>query len=156
MRAWVTAWLDRMFLRGLRAAVEGLYPPSHNGAPDGVATDLAARTEAHVRKLPTSVRVQVMAMFVAIELLPLLVAPWRGRFSARSPSERVAMIGRWRASWLDPFRLLATGLHAQLQMIYLSHPAVSAFIGEYKPVAYPDDTYPMAIRPLPPIDGGAP
>jgi hypothetical protein len=150
VRRWLEVVLDRIVTRAVRAAVEALYPPSRNGAPDGVDTDLANRTLSHINALPRTVRVQVKAMFLAVELLAPIAAPGGLFFSWRSPARRLADVQRWRHSWVDPLRLIATGLHAQLQMIYLSHPKVSAFMGEYKTVAYPDDPYVMPIGPLPP------
>lgn len=154
----VLRFLDRRFVACLRAAVEALYPPSDNGAPDGTATDLARRTEAHIRSLPRTVRRQVQAMFIAIELLSPVMSPGGGWFSHRSPARRLADVTRWRGSDWSAIRLLSTGLHAQLQMLYLSHPAVSAFLGEYKPNPHPEDSYPMAIRAMPeaPYDPAAP
>ncbi|MFM2162554.1 MAG: hypothetical protein RLZZ383_2066, partial [Pseudomonadota bacterium] len=40
VRRWLEVVLDRIVTRAVRAAVEALYPPSRNGAPDGVDTDL--------------------------------------------------------------------------------------------------------------------
>ncbi|HMV66481.1 MAG TPA: hypothetical protein PKA64_06490, partial [Myxococcota bacterium] len=101
---------------------------------------------------------QVMAMFVAIELLAPILSPGAGCFSRRAPARRLADVTRWRRSSWAPLRLLATGLHAQLQMLYLSHPSVSLFVGEYKPNAHPEDRYPMPVRPMPaaPYDPAGP
>jgi hypothetical protein len=140
-------WFDRRFVDGLHASCEALYPPSRNGAPDAEATDLGRRTEAYVRRLPPTIRVQVMLLFAAIEVLAPVLAPLGGRFSRRSPERRLRDVLRWRASRVYPLRLLGNALHAQLQMLYLSHPAVTAFLGEHKPVAYPDDRFPVEIRP---------
>lgn len=145
----VLRWLDPTFLRSLRASVEALYPPSPNGAPDGEATQLAARTEAYIRAMPISVRVQLVALHVAVEWLTPLLAPLGRRWSRRTPAARLAVIRGWRASGVYPVRLLGNALHAHLQMLYLSHPDVVRFIGEYKPVAYPDDPFPIDIRPVP-------
>lgn len=146
---FVRRWLDRRYVAAVYAAAEGLYPPSPNGAPDARDTDLGRRTDLYVRRLPPTVRVQVMALFVAIELLTPVLAPFGGRFSRRSPERRLAAVLRWRASSIYPLRLLGNALHAQLQMLYLSHPAVLRFIGEYKVVAYADDPFPVDIRPRP-------
>lgn len=141
--------LDAVFVRCLRAAAEALYPPSHNGAPDAEATELARRDEAYIRALPPSSRLQVMALYVAIELFAPILAPGGSFFSWRTPARRLAAVQGWRHSRIYPLRLLGNAVHAQLSMIYLSHPAVVAFIGEYKPVAYPGDAFQVEIRPVP-------
>jgi hypothetical protein len=142
-------WFDRRFVDGLHASCEALYPPSHNGAPDAKGTDLGPRTEAYVRRLPPTIRVQVMLLFAAIEVFAPVLAPFGGWFSRRTPERRLRAVLRWRASNVYPLRLLGNAVHAQLQMLYLSHPTVTAFLGEHKPVAYPDDRFPVEIRPRP-------
>lgn len=153
MRAWLSGvlsrWIDRTFLAGLSAAAEALYPPGDSGAPDGVATDLVARNTAYIRRMPTSTRVQLTALYVALELFTPILAPFGPRFSRRTPAQRLAVIMGWRHSRVYGLRLLGNAVHAQLQMLYLSHPAVVHFIGEYKPVDYPDDPFRVDIAPVP-------
>jgi hypothetical protein len=136
-------------VEGLRGLVEALYPPNDLGAPDGVATDLVRRTQGYVARLPPSVRWQIRLLFAAVEVLAPVLAPVGRRLSRRSPAARLRAVAGWRASHLYPLRLLGNAVHAQLQMMYLSHPSVVRFVGEYKPVANPDDAFPMRIQPLP-------
>lgn len=145
---WVLARLEGRFERVVLALAEALYPPNRLGAPSGADAEVGPRTVAHVRRLPLSVRRQVMLMFIAVELFTPLLDPLGGFMSARSPARRLVTIRRWRASRLHVLRLLGLGIHAQLQMLYLSHPAVLAYIGEYKPVRYPDDALDVEIRPM--------
>jgi hypothetical protein len=145
----IVGWFDRRFVDGVRGTTEALYPPNDVGAPDAVTTALAERTIAYVRRLPPSIRVQVTALFVVIEIFAPVLAPIGGWFSRRSPERRLRDVVRWRASRIYPLRLLGNALHAQLQMLYLSHPSVVRFIGEYKPVAYADDAFQVEIRPRP-------
>lgn len=146
---FVQRWFEARYLDGMRALVEALYPPNDLGAPDGVGTDLARRTEAYVRRLPPSIRLQIRLLFVVVELLAPVLAPFGGRMSRRSPSTRLAVVAGWRGSRFHVLRLLGNAVHAQLQMMYLSHPDVVRFVGEYKPVANPGDAFPMRIQPLP-------
>lgn len=149
MPGFVQRWFEARYLDGMRALAEALYPPNDLGAPDGVATDLARRTEAYVRRLPPSIRFQIMLLFAVVEVFAPVLAPLGRRMSRRPPAARLRAVVGWRGSRFYPLRLLGNAIHAQLQMLYLSHPSVVRFVGEYKPVANPGDPFPMRIQPLP-------
>lgn len=140
------AWVQRAFERAVHALAEALYPANALGAPDGSSTQLGPRTVSHVLRLPRGVRVQVMALFLAANWLAPVLSPVGGPLSWRAPAARLSAVQGWRHSQVYLLRLMGNGLHAQLQMLYLSHPAVSAHIGEHKPVAYPHDAYAVTIR----------
>lgn len=144
-----STWIESIWHAGLRAAVEGLYPPDPHGAPDGVSTNLYTRHLAYIRSLPPSHRFLLPLLFFGIELLPLLLSPWAGRFSRRTPQARAALITSWREGRIFVLRSLGDALRATLQMSYLSHPSVLRHMGEYKTVAYPEDKFDMPIHPSP-------
>jgi hypothetical protein len=144
-----STWIENIWHTGLRASVEGLYPPDPGGAPDGVTTDLYARHLAYIRSLPPSHRFLLPLLFFGIELLPLLLSPWAGRFSRRTPQARAALITSWREGRVFALRGLGDALRATLQMVYLSHPSVLRHMGEYKTVAYLEDKLDMPIHDSP-------
>ena len=139
-------WLfDRAFQRGVHAASEALFPENSDGIPDFRDTDLVARTESYVRRLPPSQRYLVALMFIAAELFtPILMLGW-GPMSRRSPERRRADI-QWMRKALFPLCLFGDALKAALSMIYLSHPLVVAHTGEFKVRENPGDEFVVEIR----------
>lgn len=139
---------DHFWHDGLHATVEGLYPPDPGGAPDAVVTNLEVRTRAYIQSQPPTHRFLLPLLFFGVELLPLILSPWAGRMSRRTPQARRELVTAWRASPVFALRGLGDALRATLQMVYLSHPAVLRHIGEYKTVAY-DDGFDMPIHDSP-------
>jgi hypothetical protein len=139
-------WMfDRAFRDGVRSSSEALFPRNPSGAPDYEDTQLVARTERYVRGLPPSQRYLVALLFIAVELFaPVLMLGW-GRFSSRSVERRRLGVERMRAAWL-PVYIVADALKAALTMIYLAHPKVVAFTGEFKVRKNPGDRYVVEIR----------
>jgi hypothetical protein len=138
-------WFDQAFRDGVRASCEAMFPVGH-AAPSHLDVQLAPRLESHVRRLPPSQRRLVALMFIAVELAAPVLMPGWGRFSRRTPERRL----RDLQALCDrpyPLYLIATALRAQVGMLYLTHPATSAFMGEYKVTARPDDPYQIATRP---------
>jgi hypothetical protein len=124
----LTRWIDRTWRTSVAATSEALFPEGC-GVPGHAATELVPRTEAYVLALPPSQRPAVMLLFVAVEWLAPVLAPFGGRLSRRSPEERLAIVERWRESPV-PIRLLGDALRATLVMVYFSHPAVLAQFDE--------------------------
>jgi hypothetical protein len=91
----------------------------------------------------------VLALFLFVELAaPLIVpVPSLRRFSRLSLERRTAALRRWRSGRWAPLRLVGDALKAALSMVYLSHPLVSAFLGEYKTCARPADGAAMRHDP---------
>lgn len=133
------------YSRGLRAAAEALFPLS-DSAPDHAQTDLVRRSTEYVERLPPTQRQLLKLLFVAVELCAPIFSPGLRPFSRRSEETRRKNVSSWQSSWCYPLRLLGDALKATLQMIYLSHPAVVAHIGEYKVCAVPEDTFVVDIR----------
>lgn len=137
--------LERAFADGLHASCEALYPSTDSDAPDWEDTDLVRRTASYVDGLPPDQRRLLKLLFIGVELLSLLLAPLR-RFSRRPLAVRTRAIARWRASGILPLRLLGDALKSAVQMVYLSHPAVVRYAGEYKVWAHPADTFEIDVR----------
>jgi hypothetical protein len=129
----------------LRASCEALYPPTESGAPTWQDAELVPRMSAYVRGLPPTQRRLLKLMFLGVELFSLVATPGR-RFSSRPLAARIRALTRWRGSSILPLRLLGDALKSSVQMVYLTHPSVVAFIGEYKVWEHPDEAYPMPIR----------
>ncbi len=137
--------LEGSYRAGLAAAAEALFPPSDT-APDYEATELIPRATRYVERLPPPQRKLLKLLFIGTEFLALVLSPGFRRFSRRKPDRRRRNVNNWRTSWFYPARLLSDALKATLQMVYLSHPAVVAHIGEYKVSSNDEDVFPMEIR----------
>lgn len=123
-----------------------MFPGDDDGAPDWRQTQMVERTMSYIASLPTRMRRLVMLMYVAIELLAPVLFVGFGRFSRISAARRDRAMQRWRRSPLPHHRLLADALKAQLCMMYLSHPAVQAYIGAFKPCPHPNDPLNLPVR----------
>ena len=137
--------LEGAYEAGLRGAAEALFPRSEF-APDFEDTQLIPRSLEYVGALPPPQRKLLKVLFIALELCAPLLAPGFRRFSRRTPERRRAAVNGWLDSWFYPLRLLGDALKATLQMIYLSHPAAVAHIGEYKVSSVPGDGFDVPIR----------
>ena len=134
MFPFLPAFLDRAMTRAFSDAVaasaEALFPEGDPDLPGARGTDLAARTTDYVLGLPPSQRPLVALLFVAVEWLTIVLAPFGGRFSRRPAADRLAIVEGWRLSWIYPVRLMGDALRATLCMAYASHPDVLRAIGE--------------------------
>lgn len=137
--------LEPMYTLAVGAACEALFPVNTESAPDFEQTELVERTHAWVGGLPASQRKLVKLMFIGVELLAAIAGLGR-RFSRRSVASRESLVRRWRASGVLPLRLLGDALKSSLQMIYLSHPAVVRYLGEYKVWRHPNDPFEIDVR----------
>lgn len=137
--------LEGWYRRCLPAACESLYPPNDQAAPDYRQTDLPQRMATYVDRLPPGQRRLLKLMFIGVEAASVALAPFR-RFSSRAANVRRRAVRRWRASSVLPLRLLGDALKSALQMVYLSHPDVIRFIGEYKTWSHPGDALQMEVR----------
>ena len=133
--------------QGLSAAAEAMFPPNDLGAPDWQEAEVVGRTLRYVEALPPLQGRLVLALFLFVELAAPLLTPGLRRFSRLPRERRTAAIRRWRASRLQLLRLLGDAVKASMTMVYLSHPRVSAFIGEYKTCARPADAHTMRHVP---------
>lgn len=137
--------LEYWYRRCVPAACEALYPPHDGEAPDFIETDLPQRVASYVDTLPPPQRRLLKLMFIGVEAISLLLAPFR-RFSRRARTVRERAVRRWRASSVLPLRLIGDALKSSLHMVYLSHPTVMRHMGEYKVWSHPDHTYDMDVR----------
>jgi hypothetical protein len=137
--------MERAYRSGLCGAAEALFPLS-DAAPDFEDTQLIPRSLAYVDSLPPPQRKLLKLLFVAIEICAPVLSPGLRRFSRRSIERRRENVNAWRVSWVYPIRLLGDAVKTTLQMIYLSHPATVAHIGEYKVSAVPGDSFQVAVR----------
>ena len=129
----------RRALDGVAAVAEAMFPVNDLGAPDWKTAEVVPRTQLYVEALPPAQGRLVLALFVFVELAAPLLVPALGRFSRLSLERRTAALRRWRSSRWAPLRLVGDALKAAMSMVYLSHPLVSAFLGEYKTCARPAD-----------------
>jgi len=129
----------RRTLDGVAAVAEAMFPPNDLGAPDWKAAEVVPRTLLYAEALPPQQGRLVLALFLLVELAAPLLVPDLRRFSRLSRERRTAALRRWRSSRWAPLRLVGDALKAALSMVYLSHPLVSAFLGEYKTCARPAD-----------------
>jgi hypothetical protein len=137
----------RTAVDGLRATAEALYPVNDYGAPDWQTTEMVARTLEYWGELPPKQRLQLMALFVLIELGSTLFLFGFKRFSRHSVTRREQAVRRFRRSWLLPLRTLGDALKASTTVIYMSHSSVLAHIGMYSVCEHPDDPFPVLVRP---------
>jgi hypothetical protein len=129
----------RRALDGVAAVAEAMFPPNDLGAPDWKAAEVVRRTLLYAEALPPLQGRLVLALFLFVELAAPLLVPGLRRFSRLSRERRTTALRRWRSSRWAPLRLVGDALKAALSMVYLSHPLVSAYLGEYKTCARPAD-----------------
>jgi len=129
----------RRTLEGLAAVAEAMFPPNDLGAPDWQDAEVVRRTLLYAEALPPAQGRLILALFLFVELAAPLLIPGLRRFSCVPLARRTAAIRRWRGSRFQPFRLLGDAIKASMTMMYMSHPKVSAYIGEYKTCARPGD-----------------
>lgn len=118
---------------GLSSIAEAMFPANDVGAPDYVETDVVKRTLAYLDELPPKQARLILLLFIVVELAaPILCLSFR-RFSRMQVERRTESIRKWRASKVLLLRLLGDAVKAQMTMMYMSHPRVTAFIGERRP-----------------------
>jgi hypothetical protein len=140
------AVLGRLLEDGIRGVAQGLFPTNGFGAPDWEATEIVPRTLSYLAEMPSLQRRMLMLMFGAVELgAPLLVPGFR-RFSRLPPERRARAVRRWRSSPIFLFRLLGDGLKASMTMMYMSHPSVLAYTGQFTSCENPDDPCSVEVR----------
>ncbi len=139
-------WLAEALDDGIAAVSEATFPENAIGAPDWRSTEMVRRTHAYLDELPAKPRRLVVALFVFVELAaPLLTLSLR-RFSRLDAGRRAEVIRRWRRSGFFPLRLLGEALKATTTMMYMSHPSVAVYIGEYRACSRPLDAVQIPTR----------
>jgi hypothetical protein len=133
--------------RGIAATADAMFPPNAVGAPDWLQAEMLPRMLRYLDELPPRQRRLLLGLFVLVELGAPLMVPGLRRFSRLTPQRRLQAIGRWRASRLEPLRLVGDGLKMTMTMLYLAHPAVRRHIGELAPCAAPAGPAAAAEQP---------
>jgi hypothetical protein len=87
-----------------------------------------------------------MALSVFIELAAFTLIPGFKRFSAHPAARREQAVRAFRRSRLLPLRLLGDALKASTTVMYMSHPAVLAYIGMYSGCERPTDPLVVEVR----------
>lgn len=132
---------------GIEGAAAALFPPNDLGAPDWRQTDMAERAMIWIDALPPTQHLLLLTLFVLLELvLSWLLFVGLGRFSRLPVERRTAAIRRWRTSRLYLVQMLGMGIKASLTMIYVSHPAVLTYLGQYAACDRPEDPLRVAVR----------
>lgn len=132
---------------GLTAMAEVVMPENDFGAPDWRSTSIVPRTFEYLDELPPRSRAMLLLLFVGVELgAPFLLFCF-SRFSCLSKERRLRAIEGWANSRFLAFTLIGDSIKAVLVMMYLSHPSVSDYMGEYKTCSQPEDPLEMLIRP---------
>ncbi len=139
-------WANRV-RDGITALSEATFPENDLGAPDWKSTDMVRRTFEYLEELPPPQRRLLSLLFLFVELGALVLVLGFRRFSRIAPLRRAAIIRRWRRSRLLPLRMLGDAVKATTTMMYMSHPSVAAYIGEYRVCSHPDDPLRIDVRP---------
>jgi len=124
-------FLQRHAEAGLSAAAEALFPVNDLGAPDYRTTDVVARMLSYLRLLPARQRRLILSLFALLELGAPLLLLRPGRFSRLPVGTREQAIRRFRASRFLPLRVIGDAVKASMTMMYMSHPAALAHVGEF-------------------------
>src|SRR5688572_24611162 len=122
-----------------------MFPGNDLGVPDWRATELVNRTLEYIDELPPPQRRLLMSLFLVLELLGGLLTGRPRRFSRLAVAVREEAVRGWRASKLHLLRMLGDSLKAVLTMVYASHPAVMAYLGEYRSCEHPGDGVAMRV-----------
>jgi len=133
MIPWLPAplsrWFDNAFHAGLHASAEALFPEAP-GMPGFEEVEMERRMVLYIRALPPEQSPMVALLYVLVEYLAWVVAPWKGRLSRRTIPDRLALVQGWRDSRIWPLQVVGDALRASLCMVYFSHPAVMRAYGE--------------------------
>jgi hypothetical protein len=139
-------WAKRT-VDGIAALSEATFPKNDLGAPDWESTRMVERTLEYLDELPPKQRRLVSLLYVFVELAAIFLVGGFRRFSKHSVERRSAVIRAWRQSRWLVFRVLGDAIKATTTMMYMSHPAVLAYIGEYRACAHPGDSVEIEVRP---------
>jgi hypothetical protein len=111
----------------IQAAAEVLFPEGAGLPVVGPDAHLPLYVDHHLAALPRTQRLQIRALLLLCEHLPLVApapqAGGRDRFSALPPTARIAVLERIAGHADLRVRLLFTALRAVLALGYLGHPA---------------------------------
>jgi len=141
---------------GLSAMAEVVLPENDFGAPDWKETHIVSRTFEYLEELPARSRKLILLLMIGVELAAPVLLLCFSRFSKLSKERRLRAIEGWSQSRFLAFSLIGDSIKAVLVMMYLSHPKVSEYMGEYKNCAQPEDPMQMPIHPdalVEPISG---
>ena len=138
--------MDGKIAKIIRGLGEVMFPRNDRGIPDYQITELENRTLAYLKLLSPFTRLSLVLLYFGAEyVFPLL--SWRpGRMSHMSPSKRLKILSKLKTANSYYIRSLTDGLKANLTMIYMSHPSVSNYIGEYKTCINPEDSFQINIK----------
>lgn len=129
MTAQARDLLRRTALTGFQAVCEALYPDNNLGAPSWRDAEMVDRAAILWDELPPESALLLQTLYASLELGGALLAPSLGPLSKLPIDRRLTLLKRWKAG-LFPFRFLAEAIKSSSTMVYMSHPAVSAYIGE--------------------------
>ena len=133
-------------LPSIAALSEATFPENDIGAPDWKSTRMVERTVEYLCELPPPQRRLLLLLFLFVEFAALFLVFGFRRFSKLSVSRRTAALRGWRRSTFTPFRMLGDAVKATTTMMYMSHPAVIAHIGEYRVCDWPSDAVQIGVR----------
>ena len=109
------------------SAAEVLFPGGAGLSVAGIDAHLPHYVDRHLCALPRAKRLQIRALFLAFEHLPLIVPGnepgGRRRFSSLSAASRESVFDRVESHSNAMLRLLLMALRAVLVLGYLGHPA---------------------------------
>ncbi|MCA9598232.1 MAG: hypothetical protein KC776_33200 [Myxococcales bacterium] len=132
---------------GIAAVSEATFPENDFGAPDWRSTEMVRRTEEYLDELPPGQRRLLLTLFLFVELFGPLLTATVSRLSNMDAEERTLLVRGFRRSGFFPFRVLGESLKAITTMMYMSHPSVQAYIGEYRSCERPLDPAHIEFRP---------
>lgn len=132
---------------GIAALSEATFPENDLGAPDWKSTDMVRRTLEYLDELPPKQRRLLVLLFLFVELGAIFLVFGFRRFSRIRLARRTAIVRGWRCSRLLPLRVLGDSIKAATTMIYMSHPTVVAYIGEYRVCSHEEDPQRIDVRP---------
>jgi hypothetical protein len=132
---------------GIAAVSEATFPKNDFGAPDWHSTEMVRRTEEYLAELPPGNRRLLQVLFLFVQFFGPLLHATVSRFSNLEVEERTEMVRGWRRSGFFPFRILGESIKAITTMMYMSHPTVLTYIGEYRSCERPLDPVQIEHRP---------
>lgn len=138
-------WANRT-VDGITALSEATFPKNDLGAPDWESTQMVQRTLEYLDDLPPKQRWLVSSLYLFVEVAAIFLVRGFRRFSKHTAERRSAIIRGWRQSGWLVFRVLGDAIKATTTMMYMSHPSVLAYIGEYRACAHPGDPVEIEVR----------
>jgi len=111
----------------VQAAAEAIFPSAPGLAVSGADARLPHSVDRQLAGLPRTQALQIRALLLAFEHLPLLVpgaAPGRRRrFSSHPPASRISILERLATHPSRSLRMLLLALRSVLVLGYLGHPS---------------------------------